>query len=98
MDIDGVAYSVLYPSFAGFSGETFGALRDPDLELACVQAYNDWLIDEWTSLQRPLHPSMHRAAGAGRSGGCGDQSRHWPRTQRRCVSRGADAFAGRSAH
>ena len=51
MDIDGVAYSVLYPSFAGLSGETFGALRDPDLELACVQAYNDWLLDEWTSLQ-----------------------------------------------
>ena len=49
MDIDGVAYSVLYPSFAGLSGETFGALRDPDLELACVQAYNDWLLDEWTS-------------------------------------------------
>src|SRR4249919_3768828 len=49
MDADGVAYSVLYPSFAGFSGETFGALRDPDLELACVQAYNDWLMDEWAS-------------------------------------------------
>jgi predicted TIM-barrel fold metal-dependent hydrolase len=49
MDADGVAYSVLYPSFAGFSGETFGALTDSDLELACVQAYNDWLLAEWTS-------------------------------------------------
>jgi predicted TIM-barrel fold metal-dependent hydrolase len=49
MDADGVAYSVLYPSFAGFSGETFGALTDSDLELACVQAYNDWLLDEWRS-------------------------------------------------
>ena len=34
MDIDGVACSVLYPTFAGFSGETFGALTDPYLELA----------------------------------------------------------------
>src|SRR5262245_55942558 len=43
MDSDGVACSVLYPSLAGFSGETFGALADSELALACVQAYNDWL-------------------------------------------------------
>src|SRR5207302_1776614 len=24
-------------------------LTDPDLELACVQAYNDWLIEEWAA-------------------------------------------------
>ena len=47
MDRDGVGYTVLYPSVAGFSGETFGAIDDPKLELACVQAYNDWLIEEW---------------------------------------------------
>jgi predicted TIM-barrel fold metal-dependent hydrolase len=56
MDKDGVAYSVLYPSFAGFSGETFGALTDPDLELACVQAYNDWLIEEWASFSDRFIP------------------------------------------
>src|SRR4029453_129998 len=49
MDVDGVDYSVLYPSIAGRAGETFGRLTDPELELACVQAYNDWLIDEWAS-------------------------------------------------
>src|SRR5262250_3628612 len=47
MDVDGVDYSVLYPTVAGLAGETFGRLTDPELELACVQAYNDWLIDEW---------------------------------------------------
>ena len=47
MDTSGVDYSVLYPSVAGLAGEAFGRLEDPDLELACVQAYNDWLIDEW---------------------------------------------------
>jgi predicted TIM-barrel fold metal-dependent hydrolase len=49
MDVDGVDYSVLYPTVAGLAGETFGRLTDPALELACVQAYNDWLIDEWAS-------------------------------------------------
>ena len=49
MDVDGVDYSVLYPTVAGLAGETFGRLTDPELELACVQAYNDWLIDEWAS-------------------------------------------------
>ena len=49
MDDGGVERAVLYPSLAGFSGERFGAIADAELELACAQAYNDWLIDEWTS-------------------------------------------------
>ena len=81
MDSDGVAYSVLYPSLAGFSGEAFGALADPDLERACVQAYNDWLIDEWASCSErfipqcivPLAPAeavaeIKRATGRGHKG------------------------------
>lgn len=47
MDLNGVAYSVLYPTVAGLAGETFGRSTDPQFELACVQAYNDWLIEEW---------------------------------------------------
>jgi predicted TIM-barrel fold metal-dependent hydrolase len=49
MDADRVDVSVLYPTVAGLAGETFGQLQDPELELACVQAYNDWLLDEWAS-------------------------------------------------
>jgi predicted TIM-barrel fold metal-dependent hydrolase len=49
MDVDGVDCSVLYPSVAGRAGETFARLEDPTLELACVQAYNDWLIEEWAA-------------------------------------------------
>lgn len=56
MDRDSVDYTVFYPSVAGFSGETFGAINDPDLELACVQAYNDWLIEEWTSTNTRFIP------------------------------------------
>jgi uncharacterized protein len=47
MDVDGVDYSVLYPTVSGLAGETFGRLSDPELELACVQAYNDWLLETW---------------------------------------------------
>ena len=82
MDEDGVDYSVLYPSLAGFSGERFGALTDPELALACVQAYNDWLIDEWATASKrfipqcivPLSPidatvaEIRRAVGRGHRG------------------------------
>ena len=47
MDAAGVDYSVLYPTVAGLAGQNFGLLKDPELERACVQAYNDWLIEEW---------------------------------------------------
>ena len=56
MDVDGVDYSVLYPSVAGRAGETFGRLTDQALELACVQAYNDWLIEEWASVSPRFIP------------------------------------------
>ena len=47
MDAGGIDRSILFPTVGGFAGEAFGVLDDPDLELACVQAYNDWLIEEW---------------------------------------------------
>jgi uncharacterized protein len=56
MDADGVAYSVLYPTVAGPSGENFGRTTETDLELACVQAYNDWLIEEWASKSKRFVP------------------------------------------
>ncbi|HZT08483.1 MAG TPA: amidohydrolase family protein [Chloroflexota bacterium] len=56
MDADGVDASVLYPTVAGVGGETFGRITDPALELACVQAYNDWVIDEWASTSERFIP------------------------------------------
>ena len=47
MDAGGIDRSVLFPTVSGMAGESFGSIDDPNLELACVQAYNDWLIDEW---------------------------------------------------
>lgn len=48
LDAGAIDYSVLYPSVAGVAGEVFARVEDAELELACVQAYNDWLIDEWS--------------------------------------------------
>jgi predicted TIM-barrel fold metal-dependent hydrolase len=56
MDLNGVDCSVLYPIVGGVAAETFGKLCGPDLELACVQAYNDWLIEEWASISPRFVP------------------------------------------
>ena len=56
MDADGVDCAILYPSVSGLAAETFGKLDDSDLELACVQAYNDWLIDEWADVSPRFVP------------------------------------------
>ena len=41
MDADGVAAEVLYPSV----GMALAQSRDVDYQLACVRAYNDWLME-----------------------------------------------------
>jgi uncharacterized protein len=56
MDRDGVDYAVLYPTVAGAGGQNFGRIEDPELELACVQAYNDWLLDEWAGVSERFIP------------------------------------------
>ncbi|HET6949273.1 MAG TPA: amidohydrolase family protein [Acidimicrobiales bacterium] len=54
MDANHVEASICFPNtLPRFCGQTFyeqGVKRDggdPELALACVQAYNDWMIDEW---------------------------------------------------
>jgi len=48
MDSIGVWAMALYPNVGGFGNEAFLKLGDPELMLACVQAYNDFQID-WIS-------------------------------------------------
>ena len=48
MDLSGVTVQGLYPNLAGFGGQTFLRLGEPELMLECVRAYNDFLID-WIS-------------------------------------------------
>lgn len=56
MDAAGVDYSVIYPTVAGVAGQTFGRIKDAELEIACVQAYNDWLIEEWADASERFIP------------------------------------------
>ena len=49
MDADGVGVEVLFPQAAGFGGGPFvSTVGDAKLRLACIQAYNDWLAEEWS--------------------------------------------------
>jgi predicted TIM-barrel fold metal-dependent hydrolase len=47
MDINHVEASLSFPTFPRFCGQTFSEGKDKDLGLACVQSYNDWMIEEW---------------------------------------------------
>ena len=47
MDLDGVHAALCFPSFPGFAGSTFARAADKDLALLCVEAWNDFYIDEW---------------------------------------------------
>jgi predicted TIM-barrel fold metal-dependent hydrolase len=48
MDLAGMVASVNYPSgIWGFAGQKFFRMKDHDLGLACLQAYNDWVVDVW---------------------------------------------------
>ena len=47
MNRAGVLASLCFPSFPRFCGQVFYEAEDRDLALLCVEAYNDWMIDEW---------------------------------------------------
>ena len=47
MDIDGVWGAINSPSFPRFAGTVFLDGNDKDLALLCVQAWNDFCIEEW---------------------------------------------------
>ncbi|MDQ2649305.1 MAG: amidohydrolase [Actinomycetota bacterium] len=48
MDVAGIEASVCYPNmFVRFCGQTFSLGADKELGLACIQAYNDFVVEEW---------------------------------------------------
>jgi predicted TIM-barrel fold metal-dependent hydrolase len=48
MEMNWVDGSLCFPTFPRFCGQTFTeATADRELGLACVQAYNDWMVEEW---------------------------------------------------
>jgi predicted TIM-barrel fold metal-dependent hydrolase len=47
MDLDGVDRHACLPTVIGYSGTRLLQVGDLDLVRACVEAYNDFIIDEW---------------------------------------------------
>lgn len=47
-DIDGVDASVLFPNpVVGFAGDPLYSVKEPAIRLACIEAYNDWLVEDF---------------------------------------------------
>ncbi len=47
MLFDGVDSSLCFPTMPRFCGQTFSEAKDPELAMACVLAYNNWMVEEW---------------------------------------------------
>jgi len=47
MDRDHVLAALCFPLFPRYCGQTFYEAKDKDFALVCLQAYNDWMIEEW---------------------------------------------------
>ena len=49
MDLDGVQTALLFPSFPKFAGTMFQTVKDPELAILCVKAWNDFVHEEWVT-------------------------------------------------
>jgi predicted TIM-barrel fold metal-dependent hydrolase len=47
MEMNWVDASLCFPTFPRFCGQTFSEAHDKELGLACIKAYNDWMVEEW---------------------------------------------------
>jgi predicted TIM-barrel fold metal-dependent hydrolase len=47
MDVNLTERSLCFPTFPRFAGQLFSEARDKDLAVACIRAYNDWMVHEW---------------------------------------------------
>jgi predicted TIM-barrel fold metal-dependent hydrolase len=47
MNANGVLASMNFPTMAGWNARTFAEGENKELGLVMLQAYNDWVIDEW---------------------------------------------------
>ncbi len=45
MDEVGIWAQVMYPNVGGFGNQAFLKMEDPQLQIECVRAYNDWMTD-----------------------------------------------------
>lgn len=58
MRSNGIAASVNFPTLPGFGGRKFQLFQDKELALACVRAWNDFVIDEWCAAEPGMFVPM----------------------------------------
>ena len=56
---NGIFASVSFPTLPGFGGRKFATWPDKELALVCVQAWNDYMIDEWCAAGPDVFVPMH---------------------------------------
>ena len=54
----GIFASVAFPTLPGFGGRKFETFVDKDLAYACVQAWNDFIFDEWCAAEPGMFVPM----------------------------------------
>jgi predicted TIM-barrel fold metal-dependent hydrolase len=47
MDLGGVQAQMCFPNYPRFCGQMFLWGKDKELSRLCVEAYNDWMVEEW---------------------------------------------------
>ncbi len=47
MDVNGVEAQLCFPNYPRFCGQLFLRGHDKELARLCVEAYNDWMVEEW---------------------------------------------------
>jgi predicted TIM-barrel fold metal-dependent hydrolase len=47
MDLNGVEAQLCYPNYPRFAGQIFSWGQDKELGRLCIEAYNDWQVEEW---------------------------------------------------
>jgi predicted TIM-barrel fold metal-dependent hydrolase len=47
MDMDGIQAALCFPSFPRLPGTVFLQARDKEVALACIRAWNDFILEEW---------------------------------------------------
>ena len=47
MTMNHVEASLCFPNYPRFCGQIFLRAKDKELARLCVEAYNDWMVDEW---------------------------------------------------
>lgn len=58
MHSNGIVASVNFPTLPGFGGRKFQLFEDKELALACVRAWNDYVIDDWCAAEPGLFVPM----------------------------------------